>query len=130
MEAQRYPSDFEGIIAGALAFNQAAPNAMEEPYESTADENAAGSPILTAADTTVLHGFIIAQCADPALHDGTIQDPNDCHPNWSKVQCSATLTSECLTAAEVQRPRTAGARLICAAARGIRRAERGLSGGC
>lgn len=101
MEAQRFPADFNGIIAGAPAFNQAALNAMEEPYESTADENADGSPIVTAADTTVLHDFIIAQCADPALHDGTIQDPNDCHPDWSKIECSATLTSHCLTAAQV-----------------------------
>jgi feruloyl esterase len=101
MEAQRFPSDFNGIIAGAPAFNQAALNAMEEPYESTADENPDGSPILTAADTTILHNFIIGQCADPALHDGTIQDPNDCHPNWPRVQCGATVTGNCLTAAEV-----------------------------
>ena len=101
MEAQRYPSDFNGIISGAPAFNQAALNAMEEPYESTADENADGSPILTAADTTVLHSFILGQCADPALHDGTIQNPNYCHPDWAQVQCSATLTSNCLTAAKI-----------------------------
>jgi len=101
MEAQRFPADFNGIIAGAPAFNQAALNAMEEPYESTADETASGSPILTAAGTTILHNFIISQCADPALHDGTIQDPNDCHPNWPAVQCSASLTSNCLTTAEI-----------------------------
>jgi hypothetical protein len=67
MEARRYPSDCNGIIAGAPAFNQAALNAMEEPYESTTDENADGSPILTAADTTIPHTFIISQRADPAV---------------------------------------------------------------
>jgi tannase/feruloyl esterase len=101
MEAQRYPSDFNGIIAGAPAFNQAALNAMEEPYESKADETPDGSPILTAADTTVLHHFIIGQCADPGLRDGTIQDPNDCSPDWSKVQCGSTLTSNCLTSTAI-----------------------------
>ncbi|HUN33264.1 MAG TPA: tannase/feruloyl esterase family alpha/beta hydrolase [Trebonia sp.] len=101
MEAQRFPADFNGIIAGAPAFNQAALNAMEEPYESTADENPDGSPILTAADTTTLHSFILSQCADPALHDGTIQDPNDCHPDWPALECGATRTASCLTAAKV-----------------------------
>ena len=101
MEAQRFPADFNGIIAGAPAFNQAALNAMEEPYESTADETSTGAPILTAADSTVLHNFIIGECADPRLHDGTIQDPRDCDPDWAKIECGASLTSDCLTSAEI-----------------------------
>jgi feruloyl esterase len=101
MEAQRFPTDFNGIIAGAPAFNQAALNAMEEPYESTADETSTGAPILTAADTPLLHTFIIKQCADPALHDGTIQDPRNCNPDWSLIACSASVTSNCLTADKI-----------------------------
>jgi feruloyl esterase len=103
MEAQRFPRDFNGIIAGAPAFNQAALNAMEEPYESTADATPAGQPILTAAKSAVLHDDIISQCADPGLRDGTIQDPRDCQPDWPKIQCpaGATDTTGCLTAAEV-----------------------------
>jgi feruloyl esterase len=103
MEAQRFPHDFNGIIAGAPAFNQAALNAMEEPYESTADETSSGQPILTAAKAAVLHTDIIQQCADPGLKDGTIQDPRDCQPDWATIQCAAgaTDTSSCLTADEV-----------------------------
>jgi hypothetical protein len=103
MEAQRFPDDFNGIIAGAPAFNQAALNAMEEPYESTADETSSGQPILTAAKAAVLHTDIIQQCADPGLKDGTIQDPRDCQPDWATIQCAAgaTDTSSCLTADEV-----------------------------
>jgi hypothetical protein len=103
MEAQRFPRDFNGIIAGAPAFNQAALNAMEEPYESKADETSSGQPILTAAQSAVLHDDIISQCADPGLRDGTIQDPRDCHPDWAKIVCPAgsTATSNCLTAAQV-----------------------------
>jgi hypothetical protein len=103
MEAQRFPRDFNGIIAGAPAFNQAALNAMEEPYESTADEAPDGQPILTAAASAVLHTGIVSQCADPGLRDGTIQDPRDCHPDWARIQCPAgpTDTSNCLTAAQI-----------------------------
>jgi hypothetical protein len=103
MEAQRFPRDFNGIIAGAPAFNQAALNAMEEPYESTADETATGQPILTAAASAVLHTAIINQCADPGLKDGTIQDPRDCTPDWAKIQCAAgaTSTASCLTADQI-----------------------------
>jgi feruloyl esterase len=101
MEAQRFPHDFNGIIAGAPAFNQAALNAMEEPYESVTDETSSGQPILTAAQSAVLHTDITSQCADPGLRDGTIQDPRDCHPDWAKIQCPAGVTSNCLTAAQV-----------------------------
>ena len=103
MEAQRYPRDFNGIIAGAPAFNQAALNAMEEPYESVTDETSNGSPILTAAASAVVHADIVKQCADPGLRDGTIQDPRDCHPDWATIQCpaGATSTASCLTAAQV-----------------------------
>jgi feruloyl esterase len=101
MEAQRFPRDFNGIIPGAPAFNQAALNAMEEPYESVTDETSSGQPILTAAQSAVLHTDIISQCADPGLRDRTIQDPRDCHPDWAKIQCPAGVTSNCLTAAQV-----------------------------
>jgi feruloyl esterase len=97
MEAQRFPDDFQGIIAGAPAFNQAALNAMEEPYESTADETADGEPILTAAAAQVLHNAVISQCADPGLRDGTIQDPRDCNFSYAAVTCATgtTNTSDC-----------------------------------
>jgi hypothetical protein len=103
MEAQRFPDDFQGIIAGAPAFNQAALNAMEEPYESTADETADGEPILTAAAAQVLHDAVISQCADPGLRDGTIQDPRDCNFNYAAITCATgtTNTSDCLTPAQV-----------------------------
>jgi feruloyl esterase len=103
MEVQRYPRDFNGIIAGAPAFNQAALNAMEEPYESTVDYTRSGQTILTAAKAAVLHTDIIKECADPGLKDGTVQDPRDCSPDWSKIQCAAGAsdTASCLTAAQV-----------------------------
>jgi len=65
---------------------------MEEPYESVTDETPSGQPILTAAQSAVLHTDIISQCVDPGLRDGTIQDPRDCHPDWTKIQCTAGAT--------------------------------------
>jgi hypothetical protein len=103
MEAQRFPHDFQGIIAGAPAFNQAALNAMEEPYESTTDETSNGEPILTAAAAQVLHNAVISQCADPGLQDGTLQDPRDCDLDYAPITCAAgaTSTANCLTPAQV-----------------------------
>jgi hypothetical protein len=49
MEAQRYPTDFSGIIAGAPAFNQTTLNAFEEAYLATIDFRPDGTTIMPAS---------------------------------------------------------------------------------
>ncbi|HKS99779.1 MAG TPA: tannase/feruloyl esterase family alpha/beta hydrolase [Rugosimonospora sp.] len=102
MEAQRYPTDFNGILAGAPAQNQAALNAIEEPYEATLDFTPSGQVILPASKLTMLHAAVIAACATPGLRDGTIEDPRDCAFQPSSLQCPANVDAAgCLTTAQV-----------------------------
>ncbi len=102
MEAQRYPGDFDGVLAGAPAFNQTALNGFEEAYLSTVDFRPDGSAILPAAKVGVLHAAVIKECADPGLKDGTIQDPRDCEFDPASIGCPARKDNpDCLTPEQV-----------------------------
>ena len=102
MVAQRYPTMFNGVLAGAPAFNQTALNEFEEAYLATVDFRADGSTIMPATKLTALHAAVIKKCADPALHDDTIQDSRTCDFDPASIQCpGSTSTASCLTVEEV-----------------------------
>ncbi|MQY27661.1 tannase/feruloyl esterase family alpha/beta hydrolase [Nocardia aurantia] len=102
MEAQRYPTDFDGVLAGAAAFNQTALNGFEEAYLSTVDFRPDGSVILPAAKVDVLHDAVIRECADPDLGAGTIQDPRSCDFDPGSIACpDGPDRPDCLTGEQV-----------------------------
>jgi hypothetical protein len=70
--AQRYPADFDGIIAGAPANNWAPLAGLVGPWVAAANLNAQGGQILTAEKLPALHAAVMAACADP---NGVIRDP-------------------------------------------------------
>ncbi len=106
MEAQRYPEDFDGITAGAPAMNFIAQNIFYRGWNAIANTDAAGKPILTAAQLPVLHNAAVEACdALDGLKDGLISNPTACHFDPVITQCKAGQDqSQCLTSAQV-RPR-------------------------
>jgi len=103
MEAQRYPQDFNGIIAGAPAMNFTTQNSFFHGWNAVQNQHSDGSPILTADKLAILHGAVISQCdAQDGLRDGLISDPLACHPDLSKITCAVGQgTDTCLTAEQV-----------------------------
>ncbi|EEA02705.1 Feruloyl esterase [Burkholderia sp. H160] len=107
MAAQRYPTDYNGIIAGAPAAHFQTQNSLYhgwnfEANSSTGDST--GYSVLYADKTAVLHKAVIAACGgQTGVPDGLIADPRTCNFDPASIQCanSATDTSNCLTAAEV-----------------------------
>lgn len=99
-EAQRYPGDFDGIIAGAPA-NIIAPLVAEvQVWYARANLDAQGKQILTADKLPALHAAVMQACAGV---DGLIDDPRTCHFDPASIQCpSGTDTSTCLTPAQVE----------------------------
>ena len=97
MEAQRYPADFDGIIAGAPAldwtglmtgfnYNQQAIRATPIPPEKL----------------TVLARGVVAQCdAKDGLVDGLVDNPRRCGFDPGVLQCASGDGPNCLTAAQV-----------------------------
>lgn len=107
IEAQRYPTDFNGIVAGSPASIQTELNAFEEAWNAQANTGAGGAPILTSADLTPLHYAVLQACGGAAAVSlGYLADPLACDWNPASIACKAGQTSSasdyCLTAAQVE----------------------------
>ena len=104
MEAQRYPTDFNGITAGAPAMNFTTQNTFYHGWNTRVNTDADGKPILTADKLPILHQAILAKCdALDGLKDGLISDPLSCAFDPAVTECKAGQDpSTCLTPAQVQ----------------------------
>jgi feruloyl esterase len=103
MEAQRYPHDFDGILAGGPA-NLFAPLVGElMTWEADVNRDAHGQEILTAAKLPALHQAVIVACdANDGVIDGQIGDPRACRFDPGTLRCPAGVDRPaCLTPAQV-----------------------------
>jgi len=102
-EVQRYPADFNGVLAGAPASITTELNSVLHEYTFEAnytEPGYAGSTILDQSEATIVLDAAIKAC-DPKV--GLILDNQACQRkfNLDSVACSASLTTNCLTAAEL-----------------------------
>ncbi|MEX2400297.1 MAG: tannase/feruloyl esterase family alpha/beta hydrolase [Rhodothermales bacterium] len=81
MEAQRYPDDFDGIVAGAPAFDWTGIGAemvqnTQKAYPSPSDTD---RPIVTRDQLAYLEGAILEECDGlDGVEDGVMEDPRAC----------------------------------------------------
>ena len=102
-EVQRYPTDFNGVLAGAPASITTELNSVLHEYVFEANYTKpgySGSTILDQPEATILDNAAIKAC-DPKT--GLILDDRACEQkfNFNSVECSAQLKSNCLTAAQL-----------------------------
>ena len=103
MEAQRFPTDFNGISAGAPAMNFMVQNTFYHAWMYLVNRRSDGSAILTASKLPALHAAALASCdATDGLQDGQITDPRACHFDPAEAVCKPgqTVDNTCLTAQE------------------------------
>lgn len=99
--AQRYPDDFDGIVAGAPAAYMG-PLVLHQAWLSRSNTAADGSSILTPAKLPVLHNAVLKACDSvDGLADGQIDDPRRCDFDPDTVRCAGADQPTCLTAAQV-----------------------------
>jgi hypothetical protein len=99
-EAQRYPEDYDAIIAGAFGSDWTGVSAAYV-FEAQAALNDQASN-LPAPKLTQLNSAVIAACdAQDGVKDGIINDPRQCHFDPSVLQCKAGDAADCLTAEQV-----------------------------
>ena len=80
MESQRYPDDFDGIVAAAPAFDWTGITAgFVQNQQAIYPDGALGPPVLTPAALELLGSSILAACdADDGVEDGVLNDPRRC----------------------------------------------------
>ncbi|MDE2182671.1 MAG: tannase/feruloyl esterase family alpha/beta hydrolase [Alphaproteobacteria bacterium] len=101
-EAQRYPQDYDGIVAGAPANNfvRLQSRAFVEAYWSRRDPKGD----IPNAKLTLLAKAMVAQCvAEQSVKDDFITDPRLCKFDYRAVQCKAGDKPDCLTKAQIAR---------------------------
>ena len=87
VEAQFYPDDFDGIVAGAPAYSWPAVGAkFINVNQKNYPDPKALTPILTNDNLKLLHEYVLKQCDNlDGLTDKVITDPRDCKIDLSKL---------------------------------------------
>ena len=99
MEAQRYPHDFNGILAGAPANIQSELIGEVESWVIRVNTGPGGREILTTEKLPALHAAVVAACGQGR---GYVLDPRTCNFSPSSIECNGLVTNSCLTAAQVR----------------------------
>jgi feruloyl esterase len=103
-EAQQFPADFDGIIAGApgLDWTGRAAGAVRGAQALQSNEAAR----LPAAKKQLLHQAVLQACdALDGVKDGLIADPKQCKFDPGVLQCKGADDASCLTPAQVNTAR-------------------------
>ncbi|HEX2539659.1 MAG TPA: tannase/feruloyl esterase family alpha/beta hydrolase [Caldimonas sp.] len=105
-EMQRYPDDFDGVIAGAPGNNRTRLNVeFLHRFLSNRAPNTNSPVILSAAKASLITTAAVAACdALDGVTDGVMEDPRACTAaqfNVDSMLCTPGQTSGCLTQAEI-----------------------------
>ncbi len=100
-EAQKFPADYDGIIAGAPANYQTHLHVwsvwLAQQVNKTPDS------FLAPGKLAVLHKAVLAACdAGDGVKDGLLNDPTRCHFDPKTIECKGEDLPTCLKPAQVQ----------------------------
>lgn len=100
-QAQKYPNDYDGILAGANAFNwdRFIPS---EQYGEIVMNQEVGAPIAAAKLNAVTNAAIAACDRLDGINDGVVQDPRACTYSAQSFVCGTSNDPNCLTTAEAR----------------------------
>jgi len=100
MEAQRYPADYDGILAGAPAWNWT--HLLAGGAWNAQATLAIPGSYISADKVPVIASAVREACdAQDGVKDGIIADPRKCAFDPATIQCKSGDTNSCLTAEQV-----------------------------
>ena len=100
IEAKRYPTDYDGIVAGAPPNPLVDFNAAQIWPSWVIAQNPASA--LSQAKFALVHAAALKTCSTPSGEkDGLIEAPTQCRFDPVELQCSGADRPDCLTAAQV-----------------------------
>jgi feruloyl esterase len=104
-EAQKFPNDYDGIVAGAPA-NYWTHLMVADLWPSIVTQKDPPATDLPPAALAVLHRAVLEACDSiDGVKDGLIEDPARCHFDPAVIACKGAETENCLTAAQVESAR-------------------------
>jgi feruloyl esterase len=99
-EAQKFPADFDGIVAGAPANYQTHLHVWSVWVAQ--EMNKTPDSYLPPEKLAVLHKAVLAACdAADGVKDGLINDPTRCHFDPKTIECKGEDLPNCLKPAQV-----------------------------
>lgn len=105
LEAFRHPEDFNGIVAGDPANMRRNAWALWLANETFKDP----ASVIPPAKYPAIHRAVLDACdANDGLKDGLIENPEQCHPDFSKLACKGADGIDCLTPRQVKTAQTIG----------------------
>jgi feruloyl esterase len=101
MEVQRFPADYDGVVAGNPASDRTN-EIIAYLWDWRATHASDGSSLVAPAKFQLLTRSAVAACdADDGVRDGVIDDPRRCRFDPATLLCSGATSAECLTATEL-----------------------------
>jgi feruloyl esterase len=103
MEAQRFPDDYDGILAGAAAFNRT--HLHMAGLSAWQNTHASPGRFIQPGQMTLINQAVLKQCVGQdggASTDPFLTDPRDCHFDPGALLCTGgKLPPACLTSDQV-----------------------------
>ena len=101
MEAERYPEDFDGVVAGAPANNWTRHFTGFVWNEKALKGDPAGD--IPAAKLPAIQKAALAACDElDGVKDSLIEDPRQCHFDPAVLKCAGAEGPECLTQQQIE----------------------------
>jgi feruloyl esterase len=99
--AQRYPEDFDGIVAGAATWNQARLDAGRIGINLTV--NRTTDSRIPASKYPMVHNAVLQACdLQDGVKDGVLENPMACKFDYATLMCKGPDGPGCLTAPQVE----------------------------
>jgi feruloyl esterase len=100
-EAQRFPTDFDAVLAGAPGYDRVN-QSVQMLMNAKATLDHPGS-MIPPSKYAVIHRAAVRACdAADGLKDGLISDPLNCHFDPEVLECKGADAADCLTSAQVE----------------------------
>jgi hypothetical protein len=101
-EAERFPWDFDGIIAGAPDIDESGAD-LRSIWITRTSLDGSGKPLLTRDTLQLVHDAALKRCdLDDGVMDRVIGNPLACETDPKDLLCSKGRTTGCLTSTQAQ----------------------------
>ena len=100
-EAQRYPEDFDAIVAGAPANSMLRLGAWDMQAALTVQKDQAH--LIPAGKLVTLHAAVVAACDElDGIKDGLLSNPKACRFDPQTLLCKGPDSASCLTSPQIE----------------------------